>query len=336
MTTPQAPRTQLWREEFAILEELARAVPDGGTIVEIGTAEGGTSLLFDRACRGRGIRIFSVDIGAAPVAHAAVRDSAVTLVSAPSVDAAGRWRAIAGRPIDLLFIDGGHTLEHVIDDWNAWTGHVRPGGVVAVHDYDPVERGGVSHLAVRIGMEALQRAAALTGAVHAFKLFYGTIGTDGAKHIDAETCGAVFADIARQTTGVLEKDWNGATVVGDARTARLIDAVFGLSRPVQPVDAEAGARQSLSRLDSLTMCYVVAHGVKHHYWDVASLANPFGEFLGAVEALQMLDHGYGVSGFPYRIEHSADLSALSSQVAREQLRVTLLARALRTLVDWAP
>jgi predicted O-methyltransferase YrrM len=37
-------------------------------------------------------------------------------------------------PIDFLFIDGDHTEAGLLADWNAWSGLVEPGGVVALHD----------------------------------------------------------------------------------------------------------------------------------------------------------------------------------------------------------
>ena len=37
-------------------------------------------------------------------------------------------------PIDFLFIDGDHTEAGLLADWNAWSGLVERGGVVALHD----------------------------------------------------------------------------------------------------------------------------------------------------------------------------------------------------------
>lgn len=38
-------------------------------------------------------------------------------------------------PIDLVYIDGDHRYEHVRHDILAWSEHVRPGGIIAGHDY---------------------------------------------------------------------------------------------------------------------------------------------------------------------------------------------------------
>lgn len=37
-------------------------------------------------------------------------------------------------PVDFLFVDGDHSYEGLAGDWAAWKGHVREGGVVALHD----------------------------------------------------------------------------------------------------------------------------------------------------------------------------------------------------------
>lgn len=37
--------------------------------------------------------------------------------------------------LDLVYIDGNHTLPHVIADLAAWAPKVRPGGLIAGHDY---------------------------------------------------------------------------------------------------------------------------------------------------------------------------------------------------------
>lgn len=45
--------------------------------------------------------------------------------------------------LGLLFIDGGHALDVAMADYEAWAGHVAPGGILAIHDVfeDPAEGG---------------------------------------------------------------------------------------------------------------------------------------------------------------------------------------------------
>ena len=61
------------------------------------------------------------------------------LVRETTLDAARNFR----RPIDFVFIDADHGYEGVRDDLEAWWPHVRPGGIVAGHDFDQPEWPGV-------------------------------------------------------------------------------------------------------------------------------------------------------------------------------------------------
>ena len=61
-------------------------------------------------------------------------------------------------PLSLVYIDGGHTYEAAYTDYNAWTGHIMPGGYLLIHDiFDDPEKGGqapyhIYKLAVRSGL----------------------------------------------------------------------------------------------------------------------------------------------------------------------------------------
>lgn len=49
--------------------------------------------------------------------------------------------AVWGRPLGLVFIDGGHTDEHAGGDYEGWAPHVADGGLLVIHDVfpDPVD-----------------------------------------------------------------------------------------------------------------------------------------------------------------------------------------------------
>lgn len=67
-----------------------------------------------------------------------MEDTVVPLVC-PSHVAARQWAT----PLGLVFIDGGHSLESAETDYNAWAGHIIPGGYLLIHDIfsDPAEGG---------------------------------------------------------------------------------------------------------------------------------------------------------------------------------------------------
>lgn len=40
-------------------------------------------------------------------------------------------------PLGMVFIDGGHSLEAAVTDFECWSPHVMPGGILAIHDIFP-------------------------------------------------------------------------------------------------------------------------------------------------------------------------------------------------------
>lgn len=64
------------------------------------------------------------------------------LMKMPSAEAV-RW--IPDDSLDFVFIDGNHSYENVLEDITEWTKKVKPGGIVAGHDYkeDKVNNYGV-------------------------------------------------------------------------------------------------------------------------------------------------------------------------------------------------
>ncbi len=54
-----------------------------------------------------------------------------------------RIAALWGRPLGLVFIDGGHTDEHATGDYEGWEPHLAPEGLLVVHDVfpDPADGG---------------------------------------------------------------------------------------------------------------------------------------------------------------------------------------------------
>jgi hypothetical protein len=61
-------------------------------------------------------------------------EDTVTLVQDFSVNAANNW---SGPEVGLLFIDGDHREEKVLEDWEAWLPHLASEAIVAWDDYDP-------------------------------------------------------------------------------------------------------------------------------------------------------------------------------------------------------
>jgi Methyltransferase domain len=124
--------------------ELARFIPAGGTAAELGVAKGAFS--DELLSAGGDFRLYSVDRWAGDRGHdneeysAACallgRHGARSVVVRKSFDAA--LHDFAPGSLDLVYIDGyahdGQDGCRTLEDW--WT-RVRPGGVLAGHDYHP-------------------------------------------------------------------------------------------------------------------------------------------------------------------------------------------------------
>jgi len=73
----------------------------------------------------------------ATLRRAGLEDSVIPVVGQSPI-IAKHWRT----PVSLLFIDGGHTMEHATNDYRGWTPHLMPGGILAIHDVFPDPKDG--------------------------------------------------------------------------------------------------------------------------------------------------------------------------------------------------
>ena len=63
---------------------------------------------------------------------AQLEQNVIPLVTSSKV-AAKAW----GTPLSMVFIDGGHSLEAAMTDYQSWAPHIISGGVLAIHDLFP-------------------------------------------------------------------------------------------------------------------------------------------------------------------------------------------------------
>jgi MMP 1-O-methyltransferase len=150
-------------DEGLALHRAALAHLGDGVGVEIGTYCGKSSIYLGAAARATGGRIVTVDhhrgseehqpgwqyhdpdlvdpeVGKldtlgefrSTLARAGLEDE-VTAIVGRSGDVAGFWRT----PLNLLFIDGGHTDAAASTDYEGWAPWVAPGGALVVHDVFP-------------------------------------------------------------------------------------------------------------------------------------------------------------------------------------------------------
>lgn len=169
LAAAEAAKGFMPKEEGLALYEAACAYAPLGPVLEVGTYCGKSTVYLAAAARTCGGTVVTVDhhhgseehqegweyhdpslvdprtgridtVGAfrGTMAAAGVEDTVVAVLGR-SADVARLW----GRPLGLLFIDGGHTEEAAQADYAGWSPHVAPGGALAIHDVfpDPADGG---------------------------------------------------------------------------------------------------------------------------------------------------------------------------------------------------
>lgn len=137
--------THLTGREKTLLANLAKQLPRGSTIVEIGSYLGASTCYLASGARLRDGKVYAVDTWTNLAMSEGTRDSYADFIQNTAlfknwiVPLRGLSSAIAQElqvEIDLLFVDGDHSYEAVCADLEAWIPKVKEGGIVVFHDYD--------------------------------------------------------------------------------------------------------------------------------------------------------------------------------------------------------
>jgi hypothetical protein len=125
--------------------KIARALPKGSNIVEIGSFKGRSTCCFAFGCRGRRKHVFAIDTFSGNDTDFILNEffndfwnnikmcglmDCVTPIRGLSSEVSKTWH----KPIHLLYIDGSHLYENVLEDFEQYYPHVVPGGMVVFHD----------------------------------------------------------------------------------------------------------------------------------------------------------------------------------------------------------
>lgn len=133
-----------WEILVALLRGMAQREDGRIRIAEIGVCDGATASYLLRSVRQ--LEWLGVDCYES-CGHCGARERKQAIAHiAPFADRANLYVAHAneeiaadGRLFDMVFVDAGHSFEDAARDLKLWAPRVRPGGIVAGHDYmDPV------------------------------------------------------------------------------------------------------------------------------------------------------------------------------------------------------
>ncbi len=137
---------QIEAELISLLREVRKLQPQ--TVLEVGTARGGTLFLWTRLAQPNAT-IVSLDLPGGKFGGGYTKWQAITYrrfakarqkihllrVDSHAQSTLEKTRHLfGGKPIDLLFIDGDHSFEGVKKDWEMYSPLVRSGGMVVFHD----------------------------------------------------------------------------------------------------------------------------------------------------------------------------------------------------------
>jgi predicted O-methyltransferase YrrM len=156
-------------DEGQALYEAGLAVAVDGPLLEVGSYCGKSAVYLGAAARERARVLFSVDhhrgseenqpgwdwhepdlvdpavgkMDTLPLFRRTVHDAGLEGTVVAVVGDSPRVAANWGTPLALLFIDGGHGEEPARSDYERWTPHVAPGGLLVIHDVfpDPTDGG---------------------------------------------------------------------------------------------------------------------------------------------------------------------------------------------------
>ena len=125
-------------EEGEALYELARACRGDGVIVEIGSWKGKSTICLGLGSQaGNGVPVYAID----PHTDARFGDfesnverAGITALVRPIASLSQPAADGFDEPIEILFVDGSHEYDLVLEDFEKWVPKVVDGGWVAFHD----------------------------------------------------------------------------------------------------------------------------------------------------------------------------------------------------------
>jgi predicted O-methyltransferase YrrM len=157
------------REEGLALYAAGLAGAAAGPLLEIGSYCGKSAIYLGAAARAREVVLFTVDhhrgseenqtgwdhhdqrlvdlhtgrMDTLPWFRHTIEDAGLEDVVIAVVGSSATVGVFWGTPLGLVFVDGGHAFDVALTDYEVWSPHVAPGGLLVFHDVfeDPADGG---------------------------------------------------------------------------------------------------------------------------------------------------------------------------------------------------
>ena len=139
---------------------LAYSAAKKGPVLEIGSYCGKSAYIIGSACKEKNAILYSVDhhqgseeqqpeeayfdpelfdpilgrINTFPFFQETLKKTLLEDTVVPIVSASGTAGKMWKTPLSMLFIDGGHSLDTVLKDYQTWACHIKPDGFLVIHD----------------------------------------------------------------------------------------------------------------------------------------------------------------------------------------------------------
>jgi predicted O-methyltransferase YrrM len=136
----------------AVYDEIAAGTKDGDVLVEVGCLLGRSACYLGDILKERGIKATLLCVDEWPALYgtglkaqmecpfetfyANVRQAGLLDIVVPIRSKSARAAGFVKSNLDFVFIDASHEYEDVKSDIAVWLPKVRPGGIVAGHDFD--------------------------------------------------------------------------------------------------------------------------------------------------------------------------------------------------------
>lgn len=133
-------QTDATAKELLLLNKFSRRIPNGGSIVEIGSYLGASSLVISRANKKN--TLYCIDTWNNDAMSEGYWDTMSAFLHntrhCKNIVPLRMWSTEAvdkvPQDIDMLFVDGNHTYEGVKKDIDLYFPKIKTGGIIAMHD----------------------------------------------------------------------------------------------------------------------------------------------------------------------------------------------------------